>query len=439
MLNSSAWGKTFQNQVEKDVFRAELAAQLAAADPASAPEAYFRGLVAEADRWLRFSPDGPTICVEELLPSWLIQADGGPLGACVEKARALVEDVFSPECSGLASSDRESPDSGARSALKSQADAGAKPAVRGYQRSEENSCGHVKIDWANLRDRAAQAAHHWSESLAGLPQAFPELLYAVARFQVLEGQFTEALEQAKLEALAELAAGAGHEINNPLAVIGGRAQLLLQQETDPEHRRSLALIVAQVRRAYEMIADLRLFARPPQAQIHPVDIAGLLDGLIEDIRSPAAEQAVVITRSGHPGPLEIQADLTQIRVALRAVLQNALEAIGRNGQIQIVLHDEPQSVHIQVQDTGPGIPPKVREHLFDPFYSARSAGRGLGLGLSKAWRIVVSNHHGRIQVDSTPGEGARLDLILPKCPPKVWEVTHKKEATESPSPTCETP
>ncbi len=76
--------------------------------------------------------------------------------------------------------------------------------------------------------------------------------------------FDAALEAEKLEALAEFAAGAGHEINNPLTVISGRAQLLLRDEKDPERRRTLALIRAQAVRVNEMIADMRLFARPPE-------------------------------------------------------------------------------------------------------------------------------------------------------------------------------
>jgi len=106
-------------------------------------------------------------------------------------------------------------------------------------------------------------------------------------------------------------------------------------------------------------------------------------------------------------------DPVQIQTALRAVVQNGLEAVGRGGLVQIVLDTDAQWVYIRVQDNGPGIPPKVRAHLFDPFFSGRSAGRGLGLGLSKAWRIVVGNHHGQIRVDSTPGRGTCIDLLLP--------------------------
>src|SRR5688572_22062713 len=95
------------------------------------------------------------------------------------------------------------------------------------------------------------------------------------------------LEREKLEALAEFAAGAGHEMNNPLAVICGRAQLLLDGERDPRRRRELAIIHTQAMRVYEMIADLMLFARPPQPQLSQVDAAEVCRQALDEIAPQA--------------------------------------------------------------------------------------------------------------------------------------------------------
>ena len=89
-------------------------------------------------------------------------------------------------------------------------------------------------------------------------------------------EFLDALEAAKLDALKELAYGASHEINNPLANIAARAQTLLRDESDPERRRALEAIHQQALRAHEMISDLMLFARPPRLERGPVDVASLL-------------------------------------------------------------------------------------------------------------------------------------------------------------------
>jgi signal transduction histidine kinase len=253
----------------------------------------------------------------------------------------------------------------------------------------------------------------------------------------LATDFDRAVEAAKLEAMAELAAGAGHEINNPLTVISGRAQLLLRDETDPERRRVLALIVAQATRVHEMIADMMLFARPPQPRREEIELVGLLDEVVAELLGRCAEQQTAIRRTGQSGPIRLFADPVQLTVALRAICQNSLEALQGGGHIEIhvehrkgpeavseipaALVNDPTvkpppspslgEVRIRISDDGPGIKPEERTHIFDPFYSARQAGRGLGFGLCKAWRIVT-NHGGRIEVESQTGAGATFTVVL---------------------------
>ena len=233
------------------------------------------------------------------------------------------------------------------------------------------------------------------------------------------------LEAKKLEALVEFAAGAGHEINNPLTVISGRAQLLLRDETDPERRHALAVIVAQAMRIHEMIADLMLFARPPRPEIGPVELVRLLDDLAAALVAACGRQEIEIRRTGASGPITLEADPVQLNVALRAICRNAVEAVGSGGRIEIETgteldpsspaNDRPaaREAWIRVSDDGPGMAPDERRHAFDPFYSARQAGRGLGLGLSKAWRIVQI-HGGRIEVESQPHRGTVVTVVLPR-------------------------
>jgi signal transduction histidine kinase len=245
-----------------------------------------------------------------------------------------------------------------------------------------------------------------------------DLAAKLARLEQLEKCFQETLEAEKLEALAEFAAGAGHEINNPLAIIGGRAQLLLRDEKDPERRRELALIAAQVKRAHEMIADVRLFARSPRPEFQTTDLAALVREVLDPWRPVAQDRAIELIAPKDIRPLECEADPTQIAVAVAAVVRNAIEAIGREGRIEVSLHHvslhgTADAVGVRIRDNGPGILPEHRRHLFDPFFSARQAGRGLGMGLSKCWRIVT-NHGGSVAVESEPGGGATFTLTLPR-------------------------
>ena len=234
----------------------------------------------------------------------------------------------------------------------------------------------------------------------------------LARLAELEAHFQHRLEAEKLASLAEFAAGAGHEINNPLTVISGRAQLLLREEKNPERQRALALISAQAMRVYEMIADMMLFARPPRPELEPVELVRLIDDTVAEFLPRAARQETALGRTGEPGPVVVQADPAQLAVALRAVCQNALEALSSGGHIEIQVQWQDADVVIRVRDDGPGIKPEELGHIFDPFFSARQAGRGLGLGLSKAWRIITG-HGGRIEASSEPGRGTTFAILLP--------------------------
>jgi signal transduction histidine kinase len=243
----------------------------------------------------------------------------------------------------------------------------------------------------------------------------PLMTDQLARLAALERGFQRTLETEKLEAMAEFAAGAGHEINNPLTVISGRAQLLLREETDPERQHALALISAQAMRVYEMIADMMLFARPPRPEFQPVELVQLVDALVADFLPRCTRQETAINRLGHSGPILVEADPVQLNVALRAICQNAMESLQSGGHIEIAIdwnEETPGEARIHIHDDGLGIKPEEQRHIFDPFYSARQAGRGLGLGLSKAWRIVT-NHGGRIEAASQPGHGATFTITLP--------------------------
>ncbi|NLX54603.1 MAG: HAMP domain-containing histidine kinase [Planctomycetaceae bacterium] len=254
---------------------------------------------------------------------------------------------------------------------------------------------------------------------AGTPHFLQRLTERLRRLEQLEQHFDETLEQAKLASLGELAYGASHEINNPLANISTRAQAMLAQESDAEKRRMLATINAQAFRANEMIADMMLFARPPALVKERLDLVQLIDTVVAELQHDAQLQGSRIVRQGGVETLVIEADATQLAAAIRAVCVNALEALIADGQVDISVAHAPQPqpdantcARITIRDSGPGIPPHVRPHIFDPFFSGREAGRGLGFGLSKCWRVVTL-HGGRVSVASADRQGTTFVLDLP--------------------------
>ncbi|NOY29748.1 MAG: HAMP domain-containing histidine kinase [Planctomycetes bacterium] len=226
----------------------------------------------------------------------------------------------------------------------------------------------------------------------------------------------DTLQRQKLDAMKELAYGASHEINNPLANIATRAQTLLRDEAHLERRRALEAIYRQAMRAHEMISDLMLFARPPRLEIEPFDLCNMVESLVDGLADECQRRNIRLAVDT-PAPMELSGDRQQLHVAVKAIVENAIEAIGQDGAVGISLRQVAspatgQSVKIEMTDSGPGISAEARPHLFDPFYSGREAGRGLGFGLSKCWRIVT-DHGGTVEVESGAESGATFVIELP--------------------------
>ena len=230
-------------------------------------------------------------------------------------------------------------------------------------------------------------------------------------------EFEQRLEREKLAALVEFAYGAGHEINNPLANIAARAQTLLEDEADPERRRKLTAIRRQAMRAHEMIADLMLFARPPKLEIVDADLRQIVRQVVDEHQELASERSIELACEIGETPIAVQVDATQLAVAIAAVVTNAIEAVGQDGHVTVVAREWIEGgarlAEVVARDDGPGISETVRQHLFDPFFSGREAGRGLGFGLSKCWRIVT-DHGGSVVVNNVAGGGAEFTIALPQ-------------------------
>lgn len=223
------------------------------------------------------------------------------------------------------------------------------------------------------------------------------------------------LLRAKLEALAEFAAGAGHEINNPVATIVGRAELLLKAETNPERRQALLTIGAQALRIRDMIGDLMLFARPPQPQPQAINLTEAVKDVVRQLAESLRAKSLSVEQLGDD-IVPIWADPVQLRIVISNLLLNSLNASASEGIIRMECRRDNEQgctwATLIVQDFGVGLSVVEREHLFDPFFSGRQAGRGLGFGLPKCWRIV-NQHGGRIECDSSSESGTTFRVTWP--------------------------
>jgi two-component system, NtrC family, sensor kinase len=226
-------------------------------------------------------------------------------------------------------------------------------------------------------------------------------------------QEQEKLQAQKLSALAEFAAGASHEINNPLAVISTQAQHLLKNEESLERAKGLERIIVQANRIHCLLRDLMVYARPPQLNYKSVKIQSLITTAIEKVTEAAVNREVTLEIVKIPPRLKTDADIELLESALVCLLLNGIAAAPSQGWVRLtVTSDSTGQVTFMVEDNGPGISPEARPHLFDPFYSGRTAGRGTGLGLSKVWRIAQL-HGGSVDFASHPPQPTRFILRIP--------------------------
>ena len=264
-----------------------------------------------------------------------------------------------------------------------------------------------------------------------------QLADITARLMVLAGfglasiSTLEPLRRDKLEAMAEFAAGAGHEINNPLATITGRAQMLMKDESDPDRRQALATIGGQALRVRDMIGDAMLFGRPPVPEPESLDLSAVTHGVLERFVEDCAARNVSVEMKLKDS-VPVWADRTQLAVVISSLIRNSVEAVEEGGKVTVQTRAQtdarwPQAVLV-VRDDGPGLSSADREHLFDPFYSGRQAGRGLGFGLAKSWRIV-EQHGGYIEVASAVGKETCFTVYWPAEPPAMTRETDPEQDT----------
>ena len=246
--------------------------------------------------------------------------------------------------------------------------------------------------------------------VARLEDRLDELHTAVAR---VGSDADRGDRAAKLAAMAELAAGAGHEINNPLAVISGYAQRLFRTEPDEARGESLQTIIRQTQRIAGIVRDLMQFARPPRPSPARTSVSELLIAVRDELTPFATEKGVKLDLGAVPADVFARCDPAQIKHALVAVARNGIEAAGTDGWVKLGCTDgEDEHVTFAVEDSGPGLTDTARQHCFDPFFCGRAAGRGRGLGLPTAWQFARQNG-GDVCHEPTDGP-TRFVLTVPR-------------------------
>lgn len=241
------------------------------------------------------------------------------------------------------------------------------------------------------------------------------------------GELDAKLIQAdKLAALGKMAAGIAHEINNPLAVIGektGWMEDLLEEEAfrgSPnyqEYKTSLEKITLHVERARKIIHQMLTYARKMEPHLEDIDVNEVVSQTVSFLDHVARLNNIRIETDLQPGLPMIAGDQGKLQQVFLNLINNAMDAIGKDGQVQVRTGSRNAHITVDIEDNGPGIPKALQAKIFDPFFSTKQTGKGTGLGLWICFDIV-QNMGGTIRLESTEGKGSTFSVALPIVPPQ---------------------
>jgi signal transduction histidine kinase len=242
-------------------------------------------------------------------------------------------------------------------------------------------------------------------------------IQSVQLYEQLDASRQRSAQAERLRAVGEMAAGVAHDFNNILAIILGRAELLLARTLPPEVRRPLQIIVNAAQDGGRTVRRIKEFTRRgPGGRGEPVDLGTLVRDVLEMTRARWHDQAeaqgvrYAVTVEGGAVPL-VLGNAADLREALTNLVFNALDAMPQGGRLTLRTVVDGTRVRCDVADTGVGMSSELRERVFEPFFSTKTE-KGSGLGLSIVYGIV-SRLGGEIAVESTPGVGSTFRVWLP--------------------------
>lgn len=250
-------------------------------------------------------------------------------------------------------------------------------------------------------------AEHGSDEIASVSHAFN------AMSRKLKEHLEHAVRLEKLAVLGEFASGIAHEIRNPLAAIKTSLQALARRESDPKRTQLLEEMEGEIDRLGRVVSDLVDFGRPrlPAPGVVPVrDLARRISAIIEP---EAQARGVHFSCQGNPD-LELWADPDHLQQIILNLALNSVQATPAEGAVILRATAEDEQVAIEVRDTGCGIPAELLGRVSDPFFTTKTKGVGLGLSIS---RQLCELNGGQISIDSAPGHGTVVRVLLPIAKP----------------------
>jgi len=267
-----------------------------------------------------------------------------------------------------------------------------------------------------LRNRAKDGHFYWVDTTIvpflddrGKPYQYIAIRADITARKAAEEQLAQ---QAALARLGQMAAVVAHEVKNPLAGIKGAIQVLISRRpTGDSETTVMHEIVARIDALDDLIQDLMTYARPKPPRLSPVNLRHIIDEAVTMLRRDPVGSALHVHIEGDAGEIIVDPDL--IRATVLNLLLNAAQAMNGKGDVQIVTAARNGNWTIEVRDSGPGIPPDIREQVLEPFFTTKARGGGLGLPIAKR---VAELHGGTLTLAFPANGGTVVSVALPAKP-----------------------
>lgn len=217
----------------------------------------------------------------------------------------------------------------------------------------------------------------------------------------------------RLSALQTMSAGLAHEVRNPLNAAKLQLELLerrvRKQSQDPKLVEPIGLAHHEIQRLTEMLNEFLAFARPPELHLEQHDVIAVVREVVE-LERPYAERCGVALAFHGAGSAELSVDPGKLHQVVQNLVRNAIEAAPSGGHVEVEVKLAERALHVRVSDDGPGMTDEVRSRMFEPFFSTKEGGTGMGMSIVHSF---VAMHDGRIDV-ATGGRGTQIDVALPR-------------------------
>jgi PAS domain S-box-containing protein len=238
----------------------------------------------------------------------------------------------------------------------------------------------------------------------------------ISRLRLKEQELTlekERIAGEKIRSLHRLAMGVAHEIRNPMVTIGGfAARILKDEKTSAESKQYARNILEDARKLERVVDETQAYCNLPEAKLFEGSVARVVGEAVSEMAFLVSRRNILIElHDSLPKGHRLAFDPLLLKMALRRLLDNAVEYSSDGTQVDVSLYATADGTVVEVKDHGQGIDEQDREYIFNPFFSTRIHGAGMGLAIVER---IVHEHMGRIEVDSAPGQGTTIRVVLPQ-------------------------